>query len=124
MDVPGFLVRQFYVKGSLRNSERGFELQARNPLGDGALVGVGRLAVDGQPIAADSVRALREGDATPIQSGEISPQRPIRVRKGDRVTLLVDGPRLEPGEHRLEVELDELNLGRLRFSVRDRLSGD
>jgi hypothetical protein len=40
------------------------------------------------------------------------------------VTLLVEGSRLEPGEHRLEVELDELNLGRLRFSVRDRLSGD
>lgn len=124
MDVPGFLVRQFYVKGSLRNSERGFELQARNPMGDGALVGVGRLAVDGQPIAADAVRALREGDATPIQASEVSPQQPIRVRKGDRVTLLVDGPRLEPGEHRLEVELDELNMGRLRFSVRDRLSGD
>jgi hypothetical protein len=40
------------------------------------------------------------------------------------VTLLVDGPRLEPGEHRLEVELDELDLGRLRFGVRDRLSGE
>jgi hydroxymethylglutaryl-CoA reductase (NADPH) len=124
MDVPGFLVRQFYVKGSLRNSERGFELQARNPMGDGALVGVGRLAIDGQSIPAGSVRALREGDDAPIQASEVSPQRPIRVRQGDRVTLLVDGPRLERGEHRLEVELDELNLGRLRFSVRDRLSGD
>lgn len=124
MDVPGFLVRQFYVKGSLRNSAGGFELQARNPVGEGALVGVGRLAIDGQVISPESVRALREGDDAPIQASEVSLQRPIRVRQGDRVTLLVEGPRLERGEHRLEVELDELNLGRLRFSVRDRLSGD
>ena len=124
MDVPGFLVRQFYVKGSLRNSERGFELQARNPMGDGALVGVGRLAIDGEPIPAASVRALREGDTAPIKASDVSRERPIRVQKGDRVTLQVEGSQLEPGEHRLEVELDELNMGRLRFSVRDRLSDD
>jgi hydroxymethylglutaryl-CoA reductase (NADPH) len=124
MDVPGFLVRQFYVKGSLRNTDRGFELQARNPMGDGALVGVGRLAIDGKPIPADLVWALREGDASPLQASDVNRQRPIRVRKGDRVTLQVEGSRLEPGEHRLEVELDELNMGRLRFSVRDRLSDD
>lgn len=123
MNVPGFLVSQFYVKGSLRNTPEGFALQARNPMGDGALVGVGSLSVDGRPIPAAAVSARREGDDAPIRASDVDAQRPIAVRQGDRVTLHVDGPRLPPGEHRLEVELFERNIGQLRFSVKDRLAG-
>ena len=41
MRVPDFLVRQFYVPGSLRHEGDGFSLQARNGMGDGTLVGIG-----------------------------------------------------------------------------------
>ena len=119
MEVPSFLARQFYVAGSLRNTPSGFRLEARNPLGAGTLVGVGRIAVDGQVIAPEAVAALREGDAEPIRASEVSRFRPIRVAVGDRVTLLVDGERLPAGTHRLEVELFELNLGALRFAISD-----
>ncbi len=121
MDVPAFLAKQFYVTGSLRNTPQGFRLEARNPLGNGTLVGVGRLAVDGQPIPPGSVSAVREGDPTPIRATEISRFRPIRVRKGDRVALLVEGEPLAPGEHRLEVELYEVNLGLLRLGISDQV---
>ena len=40
MNIPGFIARQFYVSGSLRNTDTGWELQATNPMGDGVLVGV------------------------------------------------------------------------------------
>ncbi len=122
MKVPGFLARQFYVVGSLRNTATGFALDARNPLGDGTIVGVGRLAVDGSAIEAADVWALREGDAERIRSSEVSRTHPIQVRQGDKVTLEVRGPALAPGEHLLEVELVELNLGTLRLSVRDHLT--
>ncbi len=46
MRVPGFLLRQLYVSGSLRNESGGFSLQARNPFGDGTLVRIGRIRVD------------------------------------------------------------------------------
>jgi hypothetical protein len=122
VNVPGFLVRQFYVKGSLRNVDGGFELQARNGMGDGSLVGVGSLRVDGQPIAPEQVSAARDDGSEPVRASDVDRQRPIRVAQGDRVTLHVDGIQLDPGEHRLEVELYELNMGRLRFSVSDRLA--
>ncbi len=48
MRVPDFMVRQFYVGGSLQHEGDGFRLQARNGLADGTLVGIGRISVDGQ----------------------------------------------------------------------------
>ena len=50
MNIPGFLARQFYVAGSLRNTATGWELQAQNPMGSGTLVGVGKMRVDGRDI--------------------------------------------------------------------------
>ncbi|MGZ6329087.1 MAG: hypothetical protein ACXWN2_10335 [Candidatus Limnocylindrales bacterium] len=119
MDVPGFLAKQFYVAKSLRNTATGFRLEAQNPMGNGTLVGIGRLAVDGQTIEASAVSALRADDPTPIQAASVDKFHPIRVQKGDHVALLVAGAPLSPGEHRLEVELYEVNLGLLRLAITD-----
>jgi hypothetical protein len=121
VNVPGFLVRQFYVAGSLRNDGAGFTLQARNPLGDGTLIGVGRLMVDGVVIAPERVTAIRESDSRAFRASDVSAVTPIDVRQGDRVTLCVAGPPLAPGNHRLEVELTELNLGQLQLAITDTL---
>ncbi len=121
LNVPGFLVKQFYVSGSLRNTESGFALQARNALGDGTVIGVRRLAVDGTEIPPEALTAVRQSDSAVFRASDVSQQHPIQVRQGDKVTLEVRGWRLRPGEHRLEVELVELNLGLLRLSVKDRL---
>ncbi|CAN5789388.1 hypothetical protein BH24CHL5_BH24CHL5_12240 [soil metagenome] len=123
MNIPGFLARQFYVAGSLRNTESGFELQAQNPMGAGTLVGVGRLTVDGREIPAERVTAQRSGDPEPIRAPDVSRFKPVSVFKGDHVTLHVVGDPLPAGEHRLEVELFELNLGRLSFAITDQIAG-
>ena len=119
MNIPGFIARQFYVSGSLRNTDTGWELQAHNPMGNGTLVGLGKLSVDGQLISPDALTAQRSGEAEPIRAANVSRERPVSVFKGDRVTLAVQGSPLSVGEHRLEVELFELNMGRLSFSIKD-----
>jgi hypothetical protein len=123
MQVPGFIARQFYVQGSLRNTPDGYQLEAHNPMGDGTLVGIGKIAVDGQTVPIESVTAVRQGDPEPIAATALSAMSPIRVRKGDRVTLSIRGPQLTVGDHRLEVELFERDLGALRFSLTDRVAG-
>ena len=55
MRVPGFLARQFIVPGSLVNTETGLSVGARNPIGDGQLVGIGHIRIDG-------VDGLDDGD--------------------------------------------------------------
>jgi hypothetical protein len=119
VNIPGFLAKQFYVSGSLRNTDTGWELQAHNPMGDGTLVGVGKIKVDGNEIPVDAVSAQRTGEAEPIRATDVSRQRPVSVFRGDRVTLAVEGTPLSAGEHRLDVELYEINLGRLSFSIKD-----
>jgi hypothetical protein len=121
VNIPGFIARQFYVSRSLRNTETGWELQAHNPMGDGILVGVRKLRLDGREIAPENVTASRTGEAAPIRAADVSRERPVSVYKGDRVTLAVEGERLAPGEHRLDVELVELNLGAFSFSIKDRV---
>jgi hypothetical protein len=121
--IPGFIARQFYVDGSLRNTDHGFQLQAQNPMGNGVLTGVGQLRVDGREIDPSSVTAQRDGDPQPMSARDVSPQNPVNVAKGDRVTLHVDGPQLKPGQHELEVELTELNMGALSFSISDNVAG-
>jgi hypothetical protein len=119
--VPGFLLRQLYVSGSLRNEPGGFALQARNPLGDGTIVRIGRISVDGQDIAPGDVSARREDDPVVYRADEVSRSHPVTFRRGDVVTFRVAGWQLEPGDHQLELEVDELDLGRLSLAIRDRV---
>jgi hydroxymethylglutaryl-CoA reductase (NADPH) len=124
MRVPDFMVRQFYVGGSLRNDDSGFRLQARNPLTDGRLVGVRRFAVDGAPIELSSVSAFREGDPDWLRASDVSPTSPVMFRKGDVVTFHVAGPALEPGQHKLDLDLIERDAGLLSLTLSDALSID
>jgi hypothetical protein len=117
--VPGFLVRQFYVKGSLRNADGGFSLEARNPLGDGLLVGIRRFAVDGETVEPRDVSATRDGEAEPVRGDEVSPTAPVVFRKGERVTFHVSGKTLSPGKHQLELEIVERDAGLLSLTLDD-----
>lgn len=121
MNVPGFIARQFYVHGSLHNNETGWELKAQNQLSDALLVGVGSLSVDGRPIDPETVSA-RRADGHVIKASDVSRTNPVKVARGEHVTLHVEGPPLAGGEHRLGVQLYEINLGELSFSISDRVS--
>jgi hypothetical protein len=119
MRVPDFMVRQFYVSGSLQHEADGFRLQARNGLADGTLVGIGRISVDGLVVDPASVTATRAGEDAVHQATTVSRQAPVAFRKGEVVTFHVVGHRLAPGEHRFEVEIIELNAGSLTLSLKD-----
>ena len=120
MRVPGFLARQLIVPGSLRPVADGFTIAVTNPIGDGRIVRIVRIAVDGQPILPDAITARRDGDPTRYRAVDVSPATPVDFRKGDLVTFHVAGHALAPGEHRLEVGLEEANLGSLEVEVSER----
>lgn len=119
MRVPDFLVRQFYLAGSLQPEGDGFRLQARNGLGDGTLVGIGRVTLDGTPIEPAAITATRAGDERVYRASDISRATPVAFGRGDVVTFHIAGHALAPGQHRFEVEIHELNLGSLQLSLTD-----
>ena len=121
MRVPAFLVRQIYVAGSLRNHATGFSLQARNGIGDGWLDGIGSISVDGQDIPVADISATREGDPVAYRAIDVTPETPVLFRRGDVVTFWITGWALDPGEHRLEVELHERQIGVLSLGFTEAL---
>jgi hypothetical protein len=82
-------------------------------------VGIGRITVDGQAIEPAAITATREGDALEHRAVDVSPKAPVAFRRGDVVTFRVRGHPLAPGKHRIEVEIFELNMGRLSLSLED-----
>ncbi len=124
MRVPGFLVRRFYVAGSLRNTATGFQLQAHNEMGDGTLVGVTRIAVDGVTMDPAGIIAQSDGTDESIRATDISRASPVHVARGQRVTLHVTAEPLSPGRHELEVELLELNLGALQLAITESVAAE
>ena len=123
MRVPGFLARQFIVAGSLRNTPTGFSVQARNPIGDGMLVDIGRIRVDGLDIDRAVITATRAGEDRVYRAQDVSVASPVTFRKGDEVTFHVTGYRLDPGDHQLDVDLIEANIGQVSVGVTERLAG-
>ncbi len=123
MRVPGFLVRRFYVQGSLRNTEGGFELQAHNGMGPGTIVGLTSITIDGMSIDPRRITAQRQGGSA-VLAATISRASPVPVAVGDRVTIHVSGPQLAAGRHRLEVELVERDLGVLQLGITESLAED
>jgi hypothetical protein len=122
MRVPGFMVKQFYVAGSLRNANGGFELQARNPMGDGHLTSIREFQVDGTKVDPSAVSAIRAGDATWTPATAVSAATPVLFRKGDAVTFHVAGITLSPGRHRLDLDLVERDLGQLLLTLEDNVA--
>jgi hypothetical protein len=128
VQVPDALVRQFYVANSLRNTADGWALEAQNPMGDGTIVGVGPIRVDGRDIDLDDIAAEvvtpgADAPAAPIAATGVDRYAPLRFRRGDRLVLRVRGAPLEPGGHELDVRLIELNLGALHLRIRDTIAG-
>ncbi len=119
MRVPDFLVRQFYVSGSLQHEGDGFRLKARNGMGDGTLVGIGSVVVDGTAIDPAAISATRNGDDTVHRAADVSRRAPVSFGRGDVVTFHIAGHQLAPGAHRFEVEVFELNLGSLTLALSD-----
>ena len=122
MRVPDFLVKQFYVSGSLQREGDGFRIQARNGMGDGTLIGVGSIKVDGDVIDPASISATREGDPTVHLATDISRTSPVSFSKGDVVTFHIADHALPPGEHRFEVDIYEVNLGLVQLALKDRIA--
>ena len=123
MRVPGFLARQFIVPGSLRNTPTGFSVGARNPIGDGMLVEIGHIRIDGVDVSPDQITARRMGEDTIHRAADVSRTSPVAFQKGDQVTFDIVGLQLDPGDHLLEVEITELNIGQITIGLTEKLAG-
>jgi hypothetical protein len=122
MQVPAFLLRRLYVKGSLRNVNGGFAFELKNSLGSGYAERVLPLSVDGDEVPVE--RATFSADGTTVPFDEITPERPFTLAMNRAVTVTVDGRTLDEGKHKIGIGFVVTGMGEMKFDVTDAVSGD
>ncbi len=121
MQVPPFLLRRLYVKGSLRNVDGGFEFQLTNTLGSGYAQAMLPLAVDGEELPME--RSFFFLDGRKVAFTEVTADRPFTLGMNTTTVIRAQGRTLSPGSHRLKLGFVVLGLGPMEFEVTDEVSG-
>jgi hypothetical protein len=117
---PSSMLAKLFVKGSLKNTETGFELKLKNIIDSGTLIGMGPVVVDEAtyPPAACSIKVSDKE----ISGEQLSHTTPMPVRAFAEITLRVQAERLQPGEHKLTLQVFTNEAGKLQFSVTEPLT--
>ena len=114
MDLPEFLLRKLYKKGSLRETSAGrFRFTLRNTLGTATVINSPHITVNGIGYGPGQVISSR------IDVDRIAPDRPFEFRKGDQVTLRMPGSLLRGGNH-IQVLVHTKEFGDLRIEAEDK----
>lgn len=117
--IPEFLLKAFYVKGSLCTDEDGFEFQLKNELGPARIIGARPLQLDRRPIPIEDCRFLH-GDSE-ASFAEVTAEQSVLMRKGEAVTVRVRAAKLRPGRHTLGIGVVVKDMGPINFSITDQV---
>ena len=98
MQIPSFLLRKLYIKGSLENVEGGFSFKLKNSLSPGT--------------------TIRSGDIE-ILGSDISEENTFPIKVGVEIEIFIAADPLPEGEHTLDLSLKTKEAGTLAFDVKD-----
>lgn len=114
------MLAKLFVKGSLKNTEDGFELKLKNIIDSGTLIGMGPLVVDEASFAPNACR-VKVGEKE-VGGDQITRTAPVSVRAFSEIRVRVQGQPLQPGDHKLTLQVFTNEAGKLQFSVTEPLS--
>ena len=113
VQVPDFLLRKLYKKGSLRETGPGrFTFTLRNPLGEATIVSPPIIVVN-------SVRHEPAEVESSVDLAAVSPTNPLQFHKGDELTLAFKGHLLRGG-NRIHITVLTKEFGEVELFVEDR----
>ena len=115
--IPSFLLAKLYVKGSLKNTDAGFELTLKNIIDNSMLVGIGPIVAGGKSYEASAI-TVTVGDKT-WKGEEVTRQNPIPARMGNIIHIMLTGDKLSPGAQKLSVSATSSDIGKFKFEVSD-----
>lgn len=117
MQIPSFLLRKLYIKGSLENVEGGFSFKLKNSLSPGTTTAVAPIKVNGNEYSLDST-TIRSGDIE-ILGSDISEENTFPIKVGVEIEIFIAADPLPEGEHTLDLSLKTKEAGTLAFDVKD-----
>ena len=99
--IPSFLLAKLYVKGSLKNTDSGFEFSLKNIIDSTMLIGIGPISVGEKNYEGDAI-TMTVGDKS-INGAELSRSNSVPVRMGVPLKVSVVGEKLAVGEQAAQV---------------------
>jgi hydroxymethylglutaryl-CoA reductase (NADPH) len=122
LKIPSLILKQLYTFGSLENTADGARFTVKNRLSDATLVGLKRIAVDGEEVPPERVRfELQGGESVPGTA--LGESRPLAfgLRQVIGVALSGVGP-LAKGNHEIAIAVKAIPFGDLDFKVNDAIA--
>jgi hypothetical protein len=117
---PSSMLAKLFVRGSLKNSDHGFELKLKNIIDSGTVVGLGPLVVDETSYEPQNYK-VKVGDKE-LTADQVTRTAPVAVRSFLEILITVEGTPLAAGEHKLSFQIMTREAGKLQFSVTEPLS--
>lgn len=121
MMIPSLLLKKLYTLGSLKNTPTGVQFAIKNRLSDGELVGVHGVAIDGGPVALETVW-LGLADSREIPASQVDAAHPLPFPLRSVVHIRTGAPQLAKGKHEIEISVETRPFGKLHFKVEDAIS--
>jgi hypothetical protein len=115
--IPSFLLAKLYVKGSLRNTDTGFEFTLKNIIDNTMLVGIGPVTV-GEKLYEGEALTLTAGEKT-VGGAELTRQNGVPARMGMLLRIVVTGDKLTPGAQKINVAGTSSDIGKFKFDISD-----
>ena len=115
--IPSFLLAKLYVKGSLKNTESGFEFALKNIIDSTMLIGIGPISLGEKNYEAGAI-TLTVADKT-INGAELSRSSSVPVRMGVPIKVSVSGEKLTPGAQKITVAATTSDIGKIKFDIND-----
>ena len=122
MQIPAFMLKQFYQGGSLKSEGNAVRFALTNPLMPATIVEILEVSVAGHTHALDGVAFEQDGIRREALS--VSEQAPVEFKKGAIVTVTIDGASIETGMHAVVVKVRTDEFGPLKVEVEDRIVVD
>ncbi|MEG3594068.1 MAG: hypothetical protein VX355_01085 [Chloroflexota bacterium] len=120
VSVPSFLLRKLYVKGSLKNTEKGFQFQLRNSLGSGYAHKMMALEVDDRIL--DITNCFFWQNEKRQCFDQVSTSNTFTLAMNSDITIQVDNLELDSNPHKITMAFDVPGLGNLKFNFTDQTS--
>ncbi|MHA1907130.1 MAG: hypothetical protein ACW98Y_07535 [Candidatus Thorarchaeota archaeon] len=119
MQIPSFLLKKLYVKGSLENVDDGFQFKLKNSLSPGTAIGMEPLKINETEYALDAT-TITSGEEI-INAADIAGGGSFAIKVGVDITIHVKGDQLPEGEHKIGISLTTKEVGKLAFEVSEAL---
>lgn len=120
MFISPSLLDRVYVRGSLKNTDTGFEFKLKNTIDNGTLSGVKSLSLDGAVLELSTVKM--QTSAGEKAAEEISYKNPLPLYYNSEAVVSVAGNPLAAGAHSIVLAISVYEAGTLQLKINDEIA--